>query len=157
MYEGVRIYSTKRFVGVARRCHVTWKSIDFMNDKLHKPTEAELEILQILWNHGSLTVRDINTFLASKRDVGYTTTLKMLQIMHEKGLVIRDESARSHVYIAAVTESDTRGHLLDSFLETTFGGSSANMVLHALGRRQPNRVELDQIRKLLDEMEGDEQ
>jgi BlaI family transcriptional regulator, penicillinase repressor len=128
-----------------------------MNDKLHKPTEAELEILQILWNHGSLTVRDINTFLASKRDVGYTTTLKMLQIMHEKGLVIRDESARSHVYIAAVTESDTRGHLLDSFLETTFGGSSANMVLHALGRRQPNRVELDQIRKLLDEMEGDEQ
>jgi BlaI family penicillinase repressor len=127
-----------------------------MIDKFHKPTEAELEILQILWNHGSLTVRDINTFLASKRDVGYTTTLKMLQIMHEKGLVVRDESARSHVYEAAVSETDTRGQLLDSFLESAFGGSSANLVLQALGRRQPNRIELDQIRRLLDQMEGGE-
>ena len=125
-----------------------------MNDKIHKPTDAELEILQILWNHGTLTVRDINTFLASKRDVGYTTTLKMLQIMHEKGLVVRDESARSHVYEAAVSESDTRGQLLDSFLESTFGGSSANLVMHALGRRQPSRNELEQIRKLLDGMDG---
>jgi predicted transcriptional regulator len=127
-----------------------------MINKFQKPTEAELQILQILWNHGSLTVRDINNFLASKRDVGYTTTLKMLQIMHEKGLVIRDESARSHVYEAAVSETDTRGHLLDSFLESAFGGSSANLVLQALGRRQPNRIELDQIRRLLDQMEGGE-
>jgi predicted transcriptional regulator len=127
-----------------------------MNDKFHKPTDAELEILQILWNLGSLTVRDINTFLSSKRDVGYTTTLKMLQIMHEKGLVVRDESARSHVYEAAVTEADTRGRLLDSFVESAFGGSSAHLVMQALGRRQPSRNELDQIRKLLDEMEGGE-
>jgi BlaI family transcriptional regulator, penicillinase repressor len=131
-------------------------AIYFMTDKFQKPTEAELEILQMLWNHGSLTVRDINTFLASKRDVGYTTTLKMLQIMHEKGLVVRDETARSHVYEAAVTELDTRAHLLDSFLETAFGGSSASMVMQALGRRQPSRTELDQIRKLLDDMEGGE-
>jgi BlaI family penicillinase repressor len=119
-----------------------------------KPTDAELEILQVLWSHGSLTVRDINTFMASKRDVGYTTTLKMLQIMHEKGLVVRDESSRSHVYEAVVSQSDTRSQLLDSFLESAFGGSSANLVLHTLGRRQPSKNELDQIRKLLDDMEG---
>ncbi len=127
-----------------------------MNNKIHRPTDAELEILQMLWTHGSLTVRDINTFLASKRDVGYTTTLKMLQIMNEKGLVVRDETERSHVYEAAVTESDTRGQLLDSFLESAFGGSSANLVMQALGRRQPNKDELDQIRKLLDDMEATE-
>lgn len=127
-----------------------------MNRNAHRPTDAELEILQMLWTHGSLTVRDINTFLASKRDVGYTTTLKMLQIMHEKGLVVRDESARSHVYEAAVSESDTRAHLLDSFLESAFGGSSANLVMQALGRRQPSKDELEQIRKLLDDMEASE-
>lgn len=125
-----------------------------MNDRFHKPTDAELDILETLWAHGALTVRDINLFTASKKDVGYTTTLKMLQIMHEKGLVVRDESSRSHVYEAAVTEADTRGKLLDSFVESTFGGSSASLVMHALGRRQPSRQELDQIRRLIDEMDG---
>jgi predicted transcriptional regulator len=126
-----------------------------MNRQIPKPTEAELEILQILWAHNGLTVRDINAHLASLRGVGYTTTLKMLQIMFEKELVYRDETARSHVYFAAVTEADTRGQLLDSFLESTFRGSSASLVMQALGRRQPSRDELDQIRRMIDDMEDD--
>lgn len=120
-----------------------------------RPTEAELEILQILWAHGPQTVRDINALLSDQREVGYTTTLKILQIMHDKGLVKRDISARSHIYAAAVDETETRGRLLDVFLDATFGGSAANMVMHALGRKQPSREELEQIRRMLDEL-GDE-
>ncbi len=124
-----------------------------MNHPTPKPTEAELEILQILWNHGGASVREINAMLAVRRDVGYTTTLKMLQIMFEKGLVTRDDTARSHVYYAAVPETETRGHLLDSFMESAFNGSSASLVMQALGRKQPSRDELDQIRRLIDDIE----
>lgn len=124
-----------------------------MLTSLPKPTEAELEILQILWHRGGSSVREINALLAERRDVGYTTTLKMLQIMFEKGLVTRDDTARSHVYFAAVAETETRGHLLDSFLESAFNGSSASLVMQALGRKQPSRDELDQIRRMIDDME----
>src|SRR5688572_33494304 len=90
-----------------------------MSDKNNpnKPTESELEILQILWEHGPNTVRFVNDELSKSKETGYTTTLKLMQIMHEKGLVNRDEAARSHIYSAAITESATQKQLLDRFLD----------------------------------------
>ena len=121
-----------------------------------KPTESELEILHVLWQHGPVTVRFINDQLSQRREVGYTTTLKILQLMHEKGIVSRDDSSRTHVYAAAVRERETQGLLLDKFVESTFGGSAMKLVMQALGNRSTSREELAQIRTLLTEIEQDQ-
>ena len=121
-----------------------------------KPTESELEILHVLWQHGPGTVRFINDQLSQRREVGYTTTLKILQLMHEKGIVSRDDSSRTHVYAAAVRERETQGLLLDKFVESTFGGSAMKLVMQALGNRSTSREELAQIRTLLTEIEQDQ-
>src|SRR6188474_213536 len=92
--------------------------------KFVKPTESELEILQVLWRKSLATVRDVHEELSQSKDVGYTTTLKLMQIMHEKGLVKRDESTRTHVYQSAVNREKTQKHLLDKMIESLFGGSS---------------------------------
>ena len=118
-----------------------------------KPTDAELEILQVLWQHGPATVRLVNEQLSERREVGYTTTLKLMQLMLEKGLVQRDDEGRSHVYRAAVREHDTQGLLLDRFVEATFGGSALKLVLQALGHRRTSPDELAQIRRLLNDIE----
>lgn len=120
-----------------------------------KPTEAELEILHVLWQAGPATVRAVNEqlSLSQRRAIGYTTTLKLLQLMLEKGLVRRDDEGRSHVYRAAVREQATQGLLLDRFVETTFGGSALKLVLQALGHRRPAPDELAQIRRLLNDIE----
>ncbi|MBC6990596.1 MULTISPECIES: BlaI/MecI/CopY family transcriptional regulator [Hymenobacter] len=118
-----------------------------------KPTESELEILQVLWQHGPNTVRFVNDQLSQKRDVGYTTTLKLLQLMLEKNLVHREDDSRTHVYRAAVKEEETQGVLLDRFVEATFGGSAMKLVMQALGNRSTSKEELDQIRSLLNEIE----
>jgi predicted transcriptional regulator len=115
-----------------------------------KPTDAELEILQVLWQHGPATVRTVNEQLSKSREVGYTTTLK---IMLEKGLVQRDDEGRSHIYRAAVREQDTQGLLLDRFVEATFGGSALKLVMQALGHRRTSPDELAQIRRLLNDIE----
>lgn len=122
---------------------------------LPKPTDAELEILHVLWQRGPATVRAINDDLGQRRqaEVGYTTTLKMLQIMLEKGLVRRDDADRSHVYRAAVREQETQGLLLDKFVDATFGGSAMKLVMQALGNRQTSPDELAQIRRLLNDIE----
>ena len=99
-----------------------------MAPKYVKPTESELEILQILWQNSTATVRDVHEELAKTKDVGYTTTLKLMQIMHEKGLVKRDESMRTHVYQPAVNKERTQKHLLDKMIESLFGGSSTQLV-----------------------------
>ena len=117
-----------------------------------KPTESELEILQVLWQHGPSTVRFVNDELSRRRDVGYTTTLKLLQLMLEKGLVLRADDSKTHVY-AAVREEETQGLLLDRFVESTFGGSAMKLVLQALGNRRTSREELAQIRRLLNDIE----
>ena len=124
-------------------------------DAVPKPTEAELEILQILWKHGPCTVRFVNDQLNEKKTVGYTTTLKIMQIMFEKNLLKRDEKARSHLYRAAVKEKDTQRLLLDRFLETAFGGSAVKLVMQALGNHKASKEEIARIRELLDNLEGD--
>jgi BlaI family penicillinase repressor len=118
-----------------------------------KPTDAELEILQVLWQDGPATVRTVNEQLSKSREVGYTTTLKIMQLMLEKGLVQRDDEGRSHIYRAAVREQDTQGLLLDRFVEATFGGSALKLVMQALGHRRTSPDELAQIRRLLNDIE----
>ena len=125
-----------------------------MGSKYVKPTESELEILQILWKNGTATVRDVHEELAQSKEVGYTTTLKLMQIMHEKGLVKRDESMRTHVYQAAVNKEKTQKHLLTKMIDSLFGGSSTQLVLQALGsgERNVSAEELEEIQKLIENL-----
>lgn len=117
-----------------------------------KPTESELEILQILWIKGLATVREVHEDLASTKDVGYTTTLKLMQIMNEKGLVKRDDSMRTHVYQAAVNKEKTQKHLLGKMIDSLFGGSPTQLVIQALGEHKASVDELDKIQALLDDL-----
>ena len=117
-----------------------------------KPTESELEILQILWTRGLATVREVHEDLASTKDVGYTTTLKLMQIMHEKGLVKRDDSMRTHVYQPAVNKERTQKHLLGKMIDSLFGGSPTQLVIQALGEHKASAEELDKIQALLNEL-----
>jgi BlaI family transcriptional regulator, penicillinase repressor len=115
-----------------------------------RPTDAELDILQVLWTKGPSTVRDVHETLKESRDVRYTTTLKQLQVMAEKGLVIRDETQRSHVYSAAVSEEEAQAQLLDHLLERAFAGSTSKLFLRALASAKASTDELNQVRQLLD-------
>jgi predicted transcriptional regulator len=120
-----------------------------------KPTGAELEILQILWQQGPSTVRFINDTLNKKKEVGYTTTLKIMQIMAEKKLVNRDVTNRSHIYSVAYKQIETQKALTDKLLETAFSGSASKLVMQALGGRKTTQKEIDEIRKFLDSIEGE--
>lgn len=119
-----------------------------------KPTESELEILQILWQKGVATVREVHEELAKTKEVGYTTTLKLMQIMHEKGIVKRDETMRTHVYHPAVNKEKTQKHLLTKMIDSLFGGSSTQLVLQALGEHNASPEELEQIQKLLNNLKN---
>jgi len=124
-----------------------------------KPTEAELEILQILWEHGDSTVRFVNDTLNSRRasdqkEIGYTTTLKLMQLMHEKGLANRNEESRTHVYTAGVQEGEMQKALLEKFVDKTFRGSAMKMVMQALGNHKTSQEELDEIKALIKKIEG---
>ncbi len=121
--------------------------------KIQKPTDAELEILQILWRDGPSTVRSVNEFLNEKREVGYTTTLKLMQIMTEKSLVDRDTSARTHVYRALVEEGDVQKGLLKKVINTAFHGSASNLIMQALGDHRASAEELRAIKDLIREIE----
>ena len=118
------------------------------------PTDAELGILQVLWRRGPSTVREVLGELGRERPVGYTTVLKLLQIMHEKGLVERDESERSHRYRAAVAEQATQRRLVGDLIDRGFEGSAGRLVLRALSARRATPEELSEIRRLLDELES---
>jgi predicted transcriptional regulator len=122
------------------------------NTKTIRPTESELEILQTLWAKGLATVREVHEDLAKTKDVGYTTTLKLMQIMHEKGLVKRDDSMRTHVYQAAVNKENTQKHLLGKMIDSLFGGSSTQLVIQALGENKATQEELEKIQALLDNL-----
>lgn len=127
-----------------------FKLLGFMsNTKYVKPTESELEILQILWTKGLATVREVHEELAKTKDAGYTTTLKLMQIMHEKGLVKRDDSMRTHVYQAAVNKERTQKHLLSKMIDSLFGGSPTQLVIQALGEHKASPEELEEIQALL--------
>ena len=118
-----------------------------------KPTESELEILAILWDRGASTVREIHEILEQQKEAGYTTTLKLMQIMHEKGLVTRDASAKTHIYEAAVDRELTQRQLLNKMIDTVFKGSASQLVMQALGHHRSSPEELDMIRQYLNEME----
>ena len=124
--------------------------------QIPKPTDSELEILQVLWHSGPSTVRIINEKLNEKKEMGYTTTLKLLQIMFEKGLVERNENERSHVYSASLKENDVQKVLLDKLLETAFSGSAAKLVLQALGNSSTSKEDLKKIREYLNQIERGE-
>jgi BlaI family penicillinase repressor len=121
-----------------------------------QPTDSELEILNILWADGPNSVRYINECLNQKRDVGYTTTLKIMQIMHEKGLVKRDESAKIHIYKPSIKESHTKQNLLRNFVQNTFNGSMKAMVVEALGEGTSSKEELDEIKDLIKQIQSKE-
>lgn len=114
-----------------------------------KPTESELAILQILWSKGSASVREVHEALSEHKNSGYTTTLKLLQIMFEKGIVTRNDSSKVHIYQANISKSDTQQQMVGKMIHNLFGGSSSQLVMQALGNHQPNPAELAEIEALI--------
>ncbi|MGZ7030662.1 MAG: BlaI/MecI/CopY family transcriptional regulator [Thermoanaerobaculia bacterium] len=120
-----------------------------------RPTDAELAILNVLWDRGPSTVRDVHDVLSHTQATGYTTVLKLLQIMTEKGLVVRDEAQRAHIYEARYSEQRTQRQLLADLVDRAFGGSPAKLVVQALSGRKASSDELNAIRELLASLEGE--
>ena len=120
-----------------------------------RPTDAELAILRVLWHRGPSTVKDVHEELARRFPAVYTTTLKQLQIMAEKGLVTRDESQRAHLYTARLPEEQTQSQLVGDLLDRAFAGSASRLVMRALASRPASAGELAEIRELLDQLEGE--
>lgn len=119
-----------------------------------EPTKSELEILQVLWKHGPSTVRFVNDQLnEQKREVQYTSTLKLMQIMVEKGLLGRDESQMKHVYSAALEEGKAKSALLERFVNTLYEGSASSLMMHLIGHKKTSKKELEQIKELLKKMD----
>jgi len=123
--------------------------------KTKRPTDRELAILGVLWQRGPSTVRQVNKELNKHSATGYTTTLKLMQIMTEKRLVVRDESDRTHVYKANIGEDKTQRQLVTDLMERAFGGSARKLIMQALAAKKISRRELDKINKLLDQFEGE--
>jgi BlaI family transcriptional regulator, penicillinase repressor len=121
-----------------------------------KPTEGELEILQILWENGPSPVRFVNEKLNKTREVGYTTTLKIMQIMADKGLVKRNTESRTHIYEAFINEEATQKQLLQKFVDSTFRGSAMKMIMQALGNHEASNQELEDIKALIEKIENKE-
>jgi len=116
-----------------------------------RPTDGELAILRVLWKRGSSTVREVQEELAHQKQTGYTTVLKLMQIMAAKGLLARDEQERTHIYQAVVSEAQTQRHLVKDLLERAFGGSAEKLIVAALGKKKASKEELSQIRRIIDE------
>jgi predicted transcriptional regulator len=121
-----------------------------------KPTESELEILQVIWKKGQCTVRDVHEELAKSKDAGYTTTLKLMQIMHDKGLVERDTTAKTHLYKAVITREQAQQTALDKIISTVFKGSTSDLVIQALGNHRASKDEIDAIKNYLEQFGGGE-
>lgn len=118
--------------------------------KILKPTDSELEILRVLWDKNEATVREVHETLSQIKDCGYTTTLKLMQIMFEKGLVLRDDSSRTHIYRPNVSREKTQKQLVDKMVNSLFSGSHTQLVMQALGSHTPSNKELEEIQQLLD-------
>src|SRR5688572_16315406 len=121
-----------------------------------KPTEKELEILQILWSKGPSAVKDVHEAMGGDTTNGYTTILKLLQIMHEKGLVTRQKSGKLHLYKAVPSQENTRQQIIDKMIDTVFEGSAMQLVVSALGNKKSSKEELQEIKKYLEKLEGGE-
>ncbi|MCK4922302.1 MAG: BlaI/MecI/CopY family transcriptional regulator [Bacteroidales bacterium] len=122
------------------------------NNTFQQPTDSELEVLTILWKYGTSTVRFINDKLNESRKVGYTTTLKIMQIMFEKKLLIREQEGKSHKYTPAIEENAIQDRLINKILDSAFGGSASSLVMQTLGNHKASSAELDEIRKLIDDL-----
>jgi BlaI family penicillinase repressor len=120
---------------------------------MQKPTEAELDILKVLWDNGSSTVRTVNEKQNETRKVGYTTTLKLMQIMVEKGLLSVDKHTRTHIYTPLLKKEDTQSIMIKNLVDKVFSGSASNLVLQALGNHKTSQKELEEIKKLIDDIE----
>lgn len=120
-----------------------------------KPTAAELDILTVLWEKGPSSVRDVHNQLSENRDVFYTTTLKTMQVMLTKKILDRDTSERAHIYSPAIAQSEVERTFLSSLRTSLFQGSTANLIISALGHDKPSHEELEQIRALIDNMDDD--
>ncbi len=137
---------TKRFV------HLSTKTFVDTNNHRMKPTESEMEILQVLWNKGQSSVRDVFETL-DKKDVGYTTILKLMQIMHDKGMVTRDTSSKTHLYKAKLVKEEIQEKMLDRMIDSVYNGSTARLVMQALGNERASKEELDEIKAFLKKLE----
>ncbi len=126
------------------------------NLKQGKPTESEMEILQVLWEKGDSTVREIHNILSQTKETGYTTTLKLMQIMNEKGLLNRNDDSKIHIYTSAVKKESIQKQAVNKMINGLFKGSSAKLVMHALGNNRASKEEILEIKKYLDEMENKE-
>lgn len=133
---------------------IVLRNNSYMNDKPIKTTEKELEILQIVWDKGEVSVKDVHEALGGDEENGYTTILKFMQIMHEKGLVTRQKSGKLHVYKAVPSLENTRQQLLDKMINTIFQGSASQLVMSALGNSKSSREELREIKEYLEKLEG---
>jgi predicted transcriptional regulator len=123
------------------------------NLKLNKPTESEMEILQILWEEGPSTVREVHEILSGTKESGYTTTLKLMQIMHDKGMLSRNDESKTHIYSALIKKESVQKQVVGNMIKGLFKGSSAKLVMHALGNHRASSEEISEIKKYLDEME----
>jgi BlaI family transcriptional regulator, penicillinase repressor len=126
-----------------------------MVQKAVHPTKAELAILRVLWTEGPLSVRDVQAILDRSKPTGYTTVLKTMQIMADKGLVDRDDTVRPQIYRARYSEDRTQKQLLTDIIQRVYGGSVKALVLHAIGTQRPSPEDLEKIKKLLDRFEGE--
>ena len=125
----------------------------FMMKKINKPTEAELEILSVIWERGEATVREVFEVINAQKPVAYTTVLKFLQIMHEKGLVERDEENRAHIYRAKIEQKETGKKMLNDILQKVFGGSASKLVQQVLETETTSADELKEIRRMIEKAE----
>jgi BlaI family penicillinase repressor len=124
--------------------------------KHFRPTDSEIEILGVLWVKGPSTVRTVNEELNAKRQIGYTTTLKLMQIMTEKGMLRRKKASRTHVYFPVILEEDTKNALIQRFVDNVFAGSAMNLVMQALGNHRVSPNEIEMIKELIRKKEGGE-
>jgi len=123
-------------------------------NKKYQPTESELEILQILWFYGPSTVKFINEKQNEDKEVGYTTTLKIMQIMAEKGMLYVNKESKQHIYTPTLDETETQGKLLDGFVKKAFAGSAMKLVMQALGNHKPSKEELQEIKNMIQNLEN---
>jgi predicted transcriptional regulator len=121
-----------------------------------QPTDVELAILRVLWEHGPSSVRQVHNLLKTRRRVGYSTTLKMMQVMHEKGLLLRDERVRPQLYRAARSREKTQVGLIDDLVEKAFGGAASRLLVRALSAKRVSPAELAEIKRLIHELEGEQ-
>jgi BlaI family penicillinase repressor len=135
---------------------IVLRNYSYMTEKPIKTTEKELEILQIVWEKGAVSVRDVHESLGGDTNNGYTTILKLMQIMHDKGLVTRQKSGKLHLYQAVPSLENTRQQLLDKMINTVFQGSASQLVMSALGNSRSSKEELQEIKDYLKKLEGGE-